>query len=336
MLKDRFTQRALAALALVSLLAGLTIAADAASAHHHRARHHTQARAYPHGRARHRHNGHRASAELPQTADPATHPNIVFVLTDDLSMNLLQYMPNVLTMQQQGLTFNNYYVSDSLCCPSRASIFGGNFPHDTGVYTNTGKHGGFNQFYARGEGQHTFATALHQAGYRTAMMGKYLNGYMGTPAKPAAAPPTYVPPGWDQWDVAGWGYPEFNYTLNDNGACRATARPAGRLSDRRAVEQGIELHRQLGGRAQAVLPGGGDVRPPPSVHAGAAQPLGLPRAEGPAGAEFRHGCRQTHRAGWRAARRSPNPASTTSTTPTASARSPSRRSTPRSARSGAR
>jgi arylsulfatase A-like enzyme len=147
----------------------------------------------------------------------ASRPNIVFVLTDDLSMNLLQYMPNVLAMQRQGLTLDNYFVSDSLCCPSRASIFTGNFPHDTGIYTNAGRHGGFNEFYARGEEQHTFATALQHAGYRTAMMGKYLNGYMGGKGRLSVAPPSYVPPGWSHWDVAGWGYPEFNYVLNQDG-----------------------------------------------------------------------------------------------------------------------
>ncbi len=164
--------------------------------HHHRQRHHRRARV------------HRAS-----TSAPGPHPNIVFVLTDDLSMNLIQYMPHVLAMERDGLTFNNYFVSDSLCCPSRASILTGNFPHDTGIFQNTGMDGGFNLFHFRGEEQHTFATALQSAGYQTAMMGKYLNRYLQT----TVVPPTYVPPGWSEWDVAGWGYPEFDYTLNENG-----------------------------------------------------------------------------------------------------------------------
>ena len=89
-------------------------------------------------------------------------PNIVFVLTDDLSMNLLPYMPHVQAMERSGLTFTNYFVSDSLCCPSRASIFTGNFPHDTNVFTNVGRQGGFNVFHKRGEEHHTFAVALHE------------------------------------------------------------------------------------------------------------------------------------------------------------------------------
>jgi N-acetylglucosamine-6-sulfatase len=78
-------------------------------------------------------------------------PNIVFVLTDDLSMNLLRFMPHVLAMERGGLTFTNYFVSDSLCCPSRASIFSGNFPHDTHVFGNFGPTGGFQAFYRRGK-----------------------------------------------------------------------------------------------------------------------------------------------------------------------------------------
>ncbi len=158
------------------------------------------------------HRRRRARARKADTS-PSGHPNIVFVLTDDLSMNLLPYMPHVQAMERDGLTFNNYFVSDSLCCPSRASILTGNFPHDTGIFQNTGADGGFDLFHFRGEEQHTFATALQSAGYQTAMMGKYLNRYLQTPV----VPDTYVPPGWSEWDVAGWGYPEFNYTLNENG-----------------------------------------------------------------------------------------------------------------------
>ncbi len=139
-------------------------------------------------------------------------PNIVFVLTDDLATNLVRYMPNVLSLEHSGTTFANYTVTDSLCCPSRSSIFSGRFPHDTGVFTNTGSDGGFHVFHSRGEESSTFATALQQVGYHTAMMGKYLNGYL--PAQKLGGSQPYVPPGWNEWDVAGNGYPEFDYSLN--------------------------------------------------------------------------------------------------------------------------
>jgi N-acetylglucosamine-6-sulfatase len=156
-----------------------------------------------------------AGAPRQHPAGPSR-PNIVFVLTDDLSMNLLQFMPHVQAMEQQGLTFDNYFVSDSLCCPSRASIFTGNLPHDTRIFSNTGRQGGFDRFYRRHEEQQTFATVLHTAGYRTALMGKYLNGYMQDRALRAPVGTNYVPPGWSRWDGVGWGYNEFNYVLNQN------------------------------------------------------------------------------------------------------------------------
>jgi arylsulfatase A-like enzyme len=149
----------------------------------------------------------------------------VFVLTDDLATNLLRFMPHVQAMERQGARFENYFVADSLCCPSRASILTGKLPHNTKVMTNSGAFGGFSSFYKRGLERHTFASALKRAGYLTAMMGKYLNGYLPgadqrADGSPAPTPAGYVPPGWTQWDVAGWGYNEFNYQLNESGVLR--------------------------------------------------------------------------------------------------------------------
>ena len=132
------------------------------------------------------------------------------MLTDDLAENLVtqQFMPNLWARKQQGATFTRYFVADSLCCPSRASIFTGRYPHDTGVWGNSGPDGGYDVFNSNANQHSTLATDLHSAGYRTAMMGKYLNKYLVS--DPSA-------PGWDTWDVADWGYPEFNYRLNENG-----------------------------------------------------------------------------------------------------------------------
>lgn len=155
-----------------------------------------------------------AVADLPH-APYSSKPNIVFVLTDDLDSGLVRYMPHVLALEKAGMSFDNYTVTDSLCCPSRASIFTGQFPHDTKVFTNYPPSGGFAVFYRRNEDQHTYATALQAAGYRTAMMGKYLNAYpVGNNAYDF--PTDYVPPGWSTWDVVSNGYQEYDYNLNDN------------------------------------------------------------------------------------------------------------------------
>lgn len=157
-------------------------------------------------------------------------PNIVFILADDLSSNLVQYMPNLQAMQSEGTSFSNYFVTDSLCCPSRSSIFTGKFPHNTGVFTNSEPDGGYAVFNAHGNEALTFAVALQRGGYQTAMLGKYLNGYLpggrraaGLRHHPSAAPAmpggdgNAVPAGWNEWDVAGNGYREFDYVLNQNG-----------------------------------------------------------------------------------------------------------------------
>jgi N-acetylglucosamine-6-sulfatase len=207
-LRHRRFRLATLALAAIALLGGLGASIQSADAQRtERAVHQRQHRQGPHERRSH---------TKPHGSAGQSHPNIVFVLTDDLSMNLLRFMPHVQAMERDGMTFNNYYVSDSLCCPSRSSIFTGNLPHDTHVFSNVGTQGGWGAFYAHGEQRHTFANVLQRAGYQTAMMGKYLNGYMQDRGS-APVSDTYVPPGWNEWDVAGWGYPEYDYTLNQNG-----------------------------------------------------------------------------------------------------------------------
>ena len=53
----------------------------------------------------------------------AGQPNFVFILTDDMRKDDLKYMPKTLDLiGSQGMTFENAFVSNSLCCPSRATI----------------------------------------------------------------------------------------------------------------------------------------------------------------------------------------------------------------------
>jgi len=163
-------------------------------------------------------------ASVVEEGVPKPRPNIIFILTDDLSWNLVPYMPHVLQMEKDGVTFANAFVTDSLCCPSRASIFTGRYPHDTGIFRNAGNDGGYLSFLKRGHEQSTFAVALAAAGYRTALLGKYLNGY--TPERHAPAP------GWTSWAVAGRAYGEFHYNLNQNGKVVYYGnRPADYLTD---------------------------------------------------------------------------------------------------------
>ena len=156
------------------------------------------------------------SGTVPGPPPPKRPPNIILILTDDQDVQLgsLDYMPQVKAqLANQGLTFSNYFVPLSLCCPSRTTILRGQFPHNSQVMTNNLPLGGFEKVYADNLESSTLATLLHGAGYRTVLMGKYLNGY------PDTASPTYIPPGWDEWysPSAGNPYTEYLYTLNENG-----------------------------------------------------------------------------------------------------------------------
>jgi N-acetylglucosamine-6-sulfatase len=140
---------------------------------------------------------------------PPSPQNIVLILTDDQRWDAMNHMPytnSVLTAH--GVKFTNAFVVNPLCCPSRASILTGEYSHSTHVYSNS-PTGGFGSFDDRS----TVATWLHAAGYRTALIGKYLNGY-------CAAQTAYIPPGWDRWvayttDCGQGTY--FNYTVSSNG-----------------------------------------------------------------------------------------------------------------------
>ncbi len=152
----------------------------------------------------------------PPPANPthpsSTHrPNIVFILTDDMAMYDVEVMPKLNRLLiNEGTTFSDYFVTNSLCCPSRSSILRGQYVHNHHVTSN---EAGFKRFYEFGHEASTIATWLEAAGYSTGYMGKYLNGY------PESDDKTHVPRGWDEWDVAIKleGYNEFNYHLNENG-----------------------------------------------------------------------------------------------------------------------
>ena len=82
-------------------------------------------------------------------------------------------------------------------------------PHNTGVYTNIYPHGGIYAYAIRNNPQKAFAVTLNAQGYRTALMGKYLNGYRADSGA--------IPVGWTDWAASAKGYQGFDYTLNING-----------------------------------------------------------------------------------------------------------------------
>jgi N-acetylglucosamine-6-sulfatase len=133
-----------------------------------------------------------ASSDRFEPAIAGVRPNVVIVITDDQRADQLARMPVTNTeLVGKGVKFDRAFASHPLCCPSRTSILRGQYAHTTGIYTNGGSLGGWAGFRDRGLEQSTLATWLDDAGYETALVGKYLNGY--------SASTNYVPPGWDFW-----------------------------------------------------------------------------------------------------------------------------------------
>src|SRR5829696_2147786 len=151
---------------------------------------------------------------IPKDAGALTSkPNIVFILTDDMRKDDLKYMPKTRSLlQDKGMSFQNAFVSNALCCPSRATIMRGQYAHNTGVWTNEnvgGPDAGGQAYRNKGNEKDNVATRLDAAGYRTALIGKYLSGIKNK---------TFVPPGWDRWFSTWRGY--FRYDANDQGTIR--------------------------------------------------------------------------------------------------------------------
>lgn len=160
-------------------------------------------------------------------AASAQRPSFVVIQTDDQTYDglyatfhhdpTLRAMPNTLDMiAKRGMTFNQYYVSYPLCCPSRVSLLTGRYAHNTGVKGNIQPNGGYFGFSFRGAYRHNLAVWLQRAGYRTIHVGKFLNGYGEEPYSSG----TEIPPGWSAWHTvlnSDTTHYYYGYELNDNG-----------------------------------------------------------------------------------------------------------------------
>ena len=116
-------------------------------------------------------------------------PNIVVVMLDDLhagpAERLFQRSPTIKErFLDHGIRFTRAFGETPLCCPGRAGFLSGRHTHNHGVVSN--HPAGFDQ-------SRTLATALHDAGYWTAWVGKYFNN---------ATELVLPPPGWDAFEHA--------------------------------------------------------------------------------------------------------------------------------------
>jgi arylsulfatase A-like enzyme len=95
-------------------------------------------------------------------------PNVLVIVTDDQPLQTMQVMPNTRQIfRRGGVRFTHAIVTTPSCCPSRASIFTGEYAHNHGIHHNVPIQS-FDQAV-------TIQNYLQQAGYYTAIVGKYLN-----------------------------------------------------------------------------------------------------------------------------------------------------------------
>jgi len=149
-------------------------------------------------------------------AQSVSGPNFVFVMTDDLDERSMRELPGIRqVMGSNGTTFQNAYVTYSLCCPSRATILRGQYAHNHGVRDNALPEGGEKKFRELDLDQSTIATWLDNDDgtfgpnkYQTKLIGKYMNSYTSL---------FYVPPGWDEWYALKQGGGASYEDVNEDG-----------------------------------------------------------------------------------------------------------------------
>jgi arylsulfatase A-like enzyme len=118
-------------------------------------------------------------------------PNVIVIVTDDQSAATMspRVMPTIdRLLVRAGVSFDNAVVPTPLCCPSRAALLSGQYGHNNGVLWNAP---GYRDLERK---VNTLPVWMKRAGYRTAHVGKYLNGYLFTIDDPAQAAP-----GWEEW-----------------------------------------------------------------------------------------------------------------------------------------
>jgi arylsulfatase A-like enzyme len=130
-----------------------------------------------------------------------TKPNILFIMSDDHAEQAISCYgsklietPNIDRLAHEGIRFNNSFVTNSICAPSRAVLLTGKYSHLNGLRDNRDEFDG---------SQMTFPKLLQEAGYKTTIIGKW---HLKT-----------TPTGFDDWRIliGQGGY--YNPRFNDNG-----------------------------------------------------------------------------------------------------------------------
>jgi len=155
-----------------------------------------------------------AAASPVTTPTPSPRPNLVVILADDLDVPTMGELDSLHSLlATEGVTFTSAYATHPVCSPSRVSFLTGQYTHNHRSFATAPPFGGYPLFRENGQ-ESTIATLLHDAGYRTALVGKYLNVY------PSDVGASEIPPGWDRWFAHITSFADdrfYNYFVNDDG-----------------------------------------------------------------------------------------------------------------------
>ena len=173
-------------------------------------------------------------------AAASAQPNIVVITTDDQRLTLnRRVMPETKRrIVDKGTRFTQAIVTTPLCCPSRASMLTGQYAHNHGTLSNRAG------YPALVDKENVLPEWLRQAGYRTAHVGKFLNGYPG-----GGLAPQTVAPGWDEWATLMIPRLYYNFDLSINGTPTHYGKRDRDHLTRTLTRQAVQVIRRNAGEA---------------------------------------------------------------------------------------
>jgi len=154
-------------------------------------------------------------------------PNIVVILTDDQTESSLGFMPHPQALLvREGLSFSNFFINDPICCPSRVTILTGEYQQNHRLETHP-KGCGY-RFFEEGKHRRSLGKLVHDAGYRTGYLGKYLNSHdLYIEQAGAAEGEDHLLAGWDDYRVLVKRR-FFGFQLHQDGKIRTVSGESAR------------------------------------------------------------------------------------------------------------
>lgn len=180
-----------------------------------------------------------ASAASIDSAPLETPPNFLVLVTDDQSRHEFnrETMPNLFRLiVDEGAIFDEFTVNTPVCGPSRATLLTGRYPHNHGVQfcdTDPESFKKWDAYFENGWADNDAGSIFQRSGYRTSMIGRYVNSY-GQDAIMRSAfgergHEQYLPSGWDDfWVPLTLAYQQFDVVDGENYIEYGTDEPAFR------------------------------------------------------------------------------------------------------------